>query len=231
MAHKHHRKLPVCPNCQQSLTPEANFCPNCGQQNHDLRLPFGHVVYEVVEGFTHFDGKLWVTLRDIFTRPGRVPLDFIEGRRQRHVPPIRLYIFVSFLLFLHIGVDNSSSIQRAALRIERLEATYGPDQKYREMTLKEIHSLLKDSTTSLRGIGGVALQFRLADSTGAQTLRQWRGFTDEQLDSVLHLYNRVAFASQRERLREAIAPLPAQCPGSPCANPPTQRSYLLEQGY
>jgi uncharacterized membrane protein len=212
MAHTHHRKLSVCPNCQQALTPDANFCPNCGQENHDLRLPFGHVVYEVVEGFTHFDGKLWVTLRDIFTRPGRVPLDFIEGRRQRHVPPIRLYIFVSFLLFLLIGVDNSSSVQRAALRTERLEAAYGSNRPYREMRLKDIHSLLNDSITSLRGISGVALHFGLADSTGTHTLRQWRGFTDDQLDSVLRLYNQVAFVSRRERLRAAIAVLPAQLP-------------------
>ena len=209
MAH-HHRKLSVCPNCGQSLLPTDNFCPNCGQQNHKLRLPFGHLVYEVVEGFTHFDGKLWVTLRDIFTRPGRVPLDFIEGRRQRHVPPIRLYIFISFLLFLLIGILNNSSSQRGALRNERLEDAYGADLAYREIKLTELYPLLNVPTPNLRGIPNVAVQFGLADSTGTKTLRQWHRFTNTQLDSVLLLYNTVVFDAQIRRLREAVAVLPAQ---------------------
>ncbi len=211
MAHKHHRKLSVCPNCQRNLTPADNFCPNCGQENHDLRLPFGHVVYEVVEGFTHFDGKLWITLRDIFTRPGRVPLDFIEGRRQRHVPPIRLYIFVSFLLFLLLNVSFNDSQEREALRVARLETIYGADRQYREMALKDIFSLLNAPTPNLRGIiNRVAIQFDDADSTGVQTIRRWRGFTDAQLDSVLHLYEPVTSGIHRERLRATLTALPKQ---------------------
>ena len=208
MAHKYHRKLEVCPNCQHKLSFSDNFCPDCGQENHDLRLPFGHVVYEVVEGITHFDGKLWITLRDIFTRPGRVPLDFIEGRRMRHVPPIRLYIFVSFLLFLLINLSFNSSQQRDALRAERLEVIYGPDRQYREMTLRDIYSVL--DKPNLQGIDNVAVQFATADSTGARTIRRWRSFTDTQLDSVLHLYNSATAAIRRGRLRAAIAGLPNQ---------------------
>ncbi|KAB7728740.1 DUF3667 domain-containing protein [Rudanella paleaurantiibacter] len=210
MAHKHHRKLEICPNCQRHLAHIDNFCPNCGQENHDLRLPFGHVVYEVVEGFTHFDGKLWVTLRDMFTRPGQVPLDFIEGRRQRHVPPIRLYIFVSFLSFLLINLSFNKRQERSTLKTERLKAVYGPDRQYREMSLKDIYSLLNTPNANLGSIATIAIQFAPADSTGRQTLRQWRSFTDTQLDSVLYLYHSVNSATQRNRLREAIAGLPSQ---------------------
>jgi len=229
MAHKNHRTLPVCPNCQHKLTSDANFCPTCGQENHDLRLPFGHVVYEVVEGFTHFDGKLWVTLRDIFTRPGRVPLDFIEGRRMRHVPPIRLYIFVSFFLFLLIGNMTNDTLERSTLRKDRLAVIFGPDRSYREVSLKDLFILSDKPTPDIRALSTVMLQFPLADSTGANTLRRWRGFTDMQLDSVIQLYDRVAYASRRNRLREALATLPPQLPWLPLLEPTNTKAYTVEK--
>ena len=229
MAHKNHRTLPVCLNCQHNLTFGDNFCPKCGQENHDLRLPFGHVVYEVVEGFTHFDGKLWVTLRDIFTRPGRVPLDFIEGRRMRHVPPIRLYIFVSFFLFLLIGSMTKNNLEHSTLRKDRLEALFGPDQRYREVSLRALFTLTDVPTPDIRAVGRVMLQFPLADSTGANTLRRWRSFTDTQLDSVLQLYDRVAYAPQRNRLRASLATLPAQLPWLPLREAANTKKFTIDK--
>ncbi|HMW95963.1 MAG TPA: zinc ribbon domain-containing protein [Flavobacteriales bacterium] len=56
------RKGPSCPNCGTGLRPEFEFCPHCGQENHDLRVPFKIFLYEFVESITHFDTKLWNTL-------------------------------------------------------------------------------------------------------------------------------------------------------------------------
>ncbi|MBO0934028.1 DUF3667 domain-containing protein [Fibrella aquatilis] len=229
MAHKTHRTLPVCPNCQHKLTPTDNFCPKCGQENHDLRLPFGHVVYEVVEGFTHFDGKLWVTLRDIFTRPGRVPLDFIEGRRMRHVPPIRLYIFVSFFLFLLIGIISNGALKRSTLRKYRLAATFGPDQRYRESSLKALFTMSDVPTPDTRAVSDIMLQFPIADSTGVGTLRRWRHFTNAQLDSVIRLNNPIAYAPLRNCLRIALAALPPQLPWLPLLEPANTKEFLIDK--
>ena len=56
------RKGPSCPNCGTGLRPEFEFCPHCGQETHDLRVPFKIFLYEFVESITHFDTKLWNTL-------------------------------------------------------------------------------------------------------------------------------------------------------------------------
>ncbi len=105
----HAVKLPACPNCATDLSQGENFCPTCGQPNHDVNVTFGHVLEETLEGLFHFDSKVWLTLRELLFQPGKLTVDFLAGRRARFVPPIRLYIFVSvvffFLLNLH-GADN-----------------------------------------------------------------------------------------------------------------------------
>ena len=98
--HKKRRKVEICHNCHTVLSVETNFCPHCGQENHDLKVPVGHLAFEVFEGFTHFDTKFYNTMRSIFLYPGRITKDFLEGRRGRYVPPVRLYFLISFIFFL-----------------------------------------------------------------------------------------------------------------------------------
>ncbi|HEX2616531.1 MAG TPA: DUF3667 domain-containing protein [Flavobacteriales bacterium] len=95
---KHRRKLHECPNCGTPLPPAFEFCPTCGQENHELKVPFRHMLYEFVEGLTHFDAKAWNTVKAMF-HPGRITEDFLVGKRARYVPPVRLYIFVSIVFF------------------------------------------------------------------------------------------------------------------------------------
>lgn len=100
---KKRRKVEICHNCHTILSLENNFCPHCGQENHDLKVPIGHLAFEVFEGFTHFDTKFYNTMRAILFSPGKITKDFLEGRRGRYVPPIRLYFLISFIFFLGLG--------------------------------------------------------------------------------------------------------------------------------
>ena len=98
--HKKRRRVEICHNCHTVLSPETNFCPHCGQENHDLKVPIGHLAFEVFEGFTHFDTKFYNTMKAIFLTPGKITKDFLEGRRGRYVAPVRLYFLISFIFFL-----------------------------------------------------------------------------------------------------------------------------------
>lgn len=98
--HKNRRKVEVCHNCHHILKPEDNFCANCGQENHDLKVGVGQLLYDVFEGITNFDTKFYNTTKSIFSQPGKITKDFLEGRRARYVPPIRLYFLVSFVFFI-----------------------------------------------------------------------------------------------------------------------------------
>jgi hypothetical protein len=106
--HKKRRKVEICHNCHTILSLENNFCPHCGQENHDLKVPIGHLAFEVFEGFTHFDTKFYNTMRAIFTSPGKITKDFLEGRRGRYVPPVRLYFLIAFVFFL--GLSNAMDL-------------------------------------------------------------------------------------------------------------------------
>ncbi|MFO7371390.1 MAG: DUF3667 domain-containing protein [Bacteroidales bacterium] len=94
-----------CPNCGYKLSQAFNYCPSCGQENHTHKLPFKHFVGEFLETLFHFDNKLLVTLRDLFI-PGRMTLNYNQNKRGRYVPPVRLYIFVTFIFFLIVTLSS-----------------------------------------------------------------------------------------------------------------------------
>jgi hypothetical protein len=57
----------------------------------------------VVDAFwelSGWDGRFATTVRALVTRPGRLTLDFLEGRRARHISPLRLYLMASLVYFL-----------------------------------------------------------------------------------------------------------------------------------
>jgi hypothetical protein len=58
------------------LKPEDNFCANCGQENHDLKVGVGQLLYDVFEGFTNFDTKFYNTAKSIFLNQAKLPRIF-----------------------------------------------------------------------------------------------------------------------------------------------------------
>lgn len=110
---KHHVKSDTCLNCTTSLRPEDNYCPNCGQENKTHKIPVSHIVLETFEDFFHFDSKLWNTVKTTFTRPGKITIDYLEGKRARYVPPVKLYIFISFIFFLLLGKLSDHTIENS----------------------------------------------------------------------------------------------------------------------
>jgi hypothetical protein len=86
-----------CANCGRSFA--GRYCPDCGQEVQDIRRPFGELVREFLGDFLAFDARIWRTLVPLVTRPGLVTRETIEGRRARHMPPFRLYVFAGFVYF------------------------------------------------------------------------------------------------------------------------------------
>lgn len=86
---------------------QGNYCFQCGQRDEELDPSFKHVMEEVFHDVLHFDQRFLGTLRLLVTRPGQLTQDYMAGRRTRHLPPFRLYIFISFVLFLVLGLGGS----------------------------------------------------------------------------------------------------------------------------
>jgi hypothetical protein len=94
----------ACANCGRSFS--GRFCPDCGQDLEDIRRPFAEIARDFLGDFFAFDARLWRTLVPLFTRPGQLTADYVEGRRARYVPPLRLYVFAGFLYFTIVAIGG-----------------------------------------------------------------------------------------------------------------------------
>jgi hypothetical protein len=101
----------LCPNCGAEL--QGLYCHVCGQPSDDHHRHIGHLIWEGIEGLTHLDGRLAQTLPPLFFNPGKLARDHFEGRRQRHVPPFRLFL-ISLLIFMLVleAFFNGSTKQK-----------------------------------------------------------------------------------------------------------------------
>lgn len=98
----------LCANCGSPLT--GKYCSQCGQRRHDHPVhDFWHFVGEATEDLTHADSRLWQTLFALLFRPGLLTREFLEGRRARYLPPMRLYLVVSVIFFLIAGLQSRMS--------------------------------------------------------------------------------------------------------------------------
>jgi hypothetical protein len=88
-----------CPSCNSIIS--KNYCPSCGEKKHtDHDFAVKHFVEESVEGFTHFDGKFFRTVRLLLFRPGQLSVNFEEGKRVNYMKPFQLFIISNLVFFL-----------------------------------------------------------------------------------------------------------------------------------
>lgn len=85
----------------------GQFCANCGQKHDDMRRNVLLLGRDFVEDTFSFDSRMWRTLGLLAVSPGAVPKDYAHGKRSRFTPPVRLFLVVSFLFFLVVGLTNT----------------------------------------------------------------------------------------------------------------------------
>lgn len=87
----------TCQNC--SYVVENKFCPNCGQENTESRQSFHYLFTHFAEDLTHYDISFWKTIKALLLKPGMLTQEYLSGKRKKFVPPVKLYIFISFVTF------------------------------------------------------------------------------------------------------------------------------------
>ncbi|AOR27500.1 conserved hypothetical protein (DUF3667) [Formosa sp. Hel1_33_131] len=102
------KNLDLCQNCDTRFN--GNYCPNCGQQLKEFQRPFKFLIVDLAGNIFSFDTRLWRSLKDLITLPGTYALEYINGHRMRYVPPLRLYVFISFLFFLLLSTFVSRMV-------------------------------------------------------------------------------------------------------------------------
>ena len=208
---RHHKKLDKCPNCETPLRVHDNFCPHCGQENHELKVPFSHLFLELFESIFHFETKFFTTLKIIFSRPGRITLDFWNGKRARYMHPFRLYVFVSLVFFLaanKFADKKAEEIGKSVYQVEQNNQIHMVE--LRDLVIAGNHayydSLSKKSDLEDYWRIDLALPVDSVQRIGfIETLKK---LTDDGLDSLLENKSLTKTAKNRDKLRSAIRLVP-----------------------
>lgn len=112
-----------CANCGARLT--GQYCSECGQRHHDQPVHhFWHFVSEATEDLTHADSRLWQTLIALLFRPGFLTREFLEGRRVRYLPPVRLYLVLSVLFFLIVALTPDATTVARPILVQKGSEVY-----------------------------------------------------------------------------------------------------------
>ena len=97
-----------CLNCNTKL--KGPFCYYCGQPDRNFMRFFPALLRDLMEDLLDFDSRFMRTLKPLLFKPGRLTKDFMNGRRFRYAPPMRLYIFSSIVFFLLAALFSSDLV-------------------------------------------------------------------------------------------------------------------------
>lgn len=86
-----------CLNCGAQL--RGRFCAACGQRAIPPYPTVREMAADAWHEFSGWDGRFVRTIRTLL-HPGALTVEVLEGRRARHVSPLRLYLLASLLYFL-----------------------------------------------------------------------------------------------------------------------------------
>jgi hypothetical protein len=118
-------KIMPCRNCAAPVL--ENYCGRCGQAVDTHRRSLFHILYDLITDIASFDSRILRTVRALFLKPGELSTAFREGRTQRYVPPIRLYLFVSLIFFLFLSTTNIAIVQLELAAATGPQAAAGKD--------------------------------------------------------------------------------------------------------
>ena len=107
-----------CLNCKQEVT--DRFCSHCGQDSRQFQQPVWKIMGQFGAGLFDLDGKVLKSLGPLLFKPGKLTLDFLDGKRRSQLNPFQLYAFFSFVFFMAaFQLPGTDSFQSKPLNIEK----------------------------------------------------------------------------------------------------------------
>lgn len=105
--------LSHCRNCGHRLFAWDKFCSQCGQDTLDHPPTAWEFVHEWVQHYLAVEGTLWKSLWALLARPGFLTLEYLAGRKQRYVLPLRLVLTLGLIFFFAAKLIQPSSVEFA----------------------------------------------------------------------------------------------------------------------
>ena len=118
------QKNTKCPNCEKEFDSSYDYCPYCGQKNIDPDPKLKHFLGEFLSANFNLDSKIFITLKTLVLKPAKLSKEFIAGKRESYITPVRLYLFISLIYFFTLSFDDSDS-STTVMHINEKEAKAG----------------------------------------------------------------------------------------------------------
>jgi hypothetical protein len=90
----------VCRECKQPGT--GNYCSACGASLQVKKVSMANLYHEIFHFFTHLDKGIAFTIKKLFTAPGRMQHDYLEGYRSKHQKPFSFFFITATLTGLSL---------------------------------------------------------------------------------------------------------------------------------
>ena len=107
----------LCKNCDQLVDDIDTFCSNCGQKIDEGDIRFKYFVKDFVSANFNLDAKIFQTLKLLLFFPIKLTTEFIEGKRTKYIPPIRLYLIISLFYFFIVSLDINRSTSLPPIKV------------------------------------------------------------------------------------------------------------------
>lgn len=95
----------TCLNCGTEF--QGKFCPECGQSAETGRFTMKFIFENLLAAFLSKDGGVWFTLKNLFTRPGEMIVEILNGKRRRYFSPFPMLIAALTVYILLFSITGS----------------------------------------------------------------------------------------------------------------------------
>lgn len=112
----------VCLNCHSTV--QGRYCHVCGQENIEPKETAWNMLTHFFKDLMHFDGKFFSSLKLLVTRPGFLSREYMAGRRNSYLNPVKMYVFTSaffFLVFFSFSKVSDGDISKTTINGKSLE--------------------------------------------------------------------------------------------------------------
>ncbi|NNK11967.1 MAG: DUF3667 domain-containing protein [Flavobacteriaceae bacterium] len=128
-----------CKNCDSTLEPNYEFCPNCGQEVSD-QLTFGILFSKTISDYFSVDARFFRSFIPLMFKPGVLARKFVDGKRLSYLHPAQFYLFISVLFFFLFSVNIRKADNEMSEALKK-----GMDQVPSEIVTDSIRFSSQDS--------------------------------------------------------------------------------------
>lgn len=152
--------LPICGNCHKPV--EGRYCANCGQEDRTYLLSLRELLGEFFSELTDLDSRFFRSLKPLLFRPGWLTLEYVRGRRQYYLPPMRMYIIISLIFFFLMALMTDTGFVIDAQDKEADEdpvvAAFNDEDEDRQEAIEALRAQLDGASGAQREVIGAALR-------------------------------------------------------------------------